>query len=203
LLKNQSDFHIEETDLNPSIVNGLVAGEPDVDALFRIVVNHQDNVVWRENTQVIIDNKNVCVFNSQNTFWINKYLFACLFIPTTVSFRFCDILRGIVANIILFRTNNYMMYGSPNVTQVRNEHDLISDFKSEYEMYINNESIMNFIENDLNVDGDVKHLLISIYNNLHENHVIQELDVKILEKWLRYFNCGSRVGLANSMGTLL
>ena len=147
LLKNEPNYLIQDTDKTPSIINGLVENDPDVDALFRIICNHQNCIQWDKNKFILINNKNICVFNTQNTFWLNKELFICLLIPTTVSFRYCDILRGIVNNIILKKTNNYMMYSSPNVIQNRNEHNLISDFKSEYEMYIHNETILNFIEN--------------------------------------------------------
>ena len=147
LLKNDPNYLIQDTDKTPSIINGLVENDPDVDALFRIICNHQDSIQWDKNKCVLIDNKNVCVFNTQNTFWLNPELFICLLIPSTVSFRYCDILRGIINNIILNKTNNYMMYSSPNVIQNRNEHNLIEDFKSEYQMYIHNENILNFIEN--------------------------------------------------------
>ena len=149
LLKNNPNYLIQDTDKIPSIINGLVENDPDVDALFRIICNHQDSIKWDKQKCVLIDNQNVCVFNTQNTFWLNPELFICLLIPCTVSFRYCDILRGIINNIILKKTNNYMMYTSPNVIQNRNEHNLISDFKSEYEMYIHNENILNFIENNI------------------------------------------------------
>ncbi len=148
LLKNEPNYIIKPTDKRPSIINGLVENDPDVDALFRIICNHQDSIHWDKNKCVLIDNKNVCVFNTQNTFWLNPELFMCLLIPCSVSFRYCDILRGIINNIILKKTNNYMMYSSPNVIQNRNEHNLISDFKSEYEMYIHNEHILDFIEDN-------------------------------------------------------
>ena len=147
LLKNNPNYLIQDTNKKPSIINGLVENDPDVDALFRIICNHQDSIQWDKNKNILIDNKNVCVFNTQNTFWLNPELFICLLIPCSVSFRYCDILRGIINNIILKKTDNYMMYSSPNVVQNRNEHNLISDFKSEYEMYIHNENILNFIEN--------------------------------------------------------
>jgi hypothetical protein len=146
LLKNNSNYLIQDTDKIPSIINGLVENDPDVDALFRIICNHQDSIQWDKNKHVLINNKNMCVFNTQNTFWLNPELFISLLIPCSVSFRYCDILRGIINNIILKKTNNYIMYSSPNVIQNRNEHNLISDFKSEYEMYIHNENILNFIE---------------------------------------------------------
>ncbi len=187
LLKNKPNYLIQDTDKIPSIINGLVENDPDVDAIFRIICNHQDTIVWDNNKCVLINNTNVCVFNTQNTFWLNPELFICLLIPCSVSFRYCDILRGIINNIILKRTNNYMMYSSPNVVQNRNEHNLISDFKSEYEMYIHNENILNFIENNVVNTNSVKELLFSIYNNLLVNNVITQKDIDILNKWCSYF----------------
>ena len=191
LLKNDPNYLITDTEKKPSIINGLVENDPDVDALFRIICNHQDSIQWDKNKCILIDNKNICVFNTQNTFWLNPELFICLLIPCSVSFRYCDILRGIINNIILKKTNNYMMYSSPNVVQNRNEHNLISDFKSEYEMYIHNETILNFIENNIenNIENDtsIKELLLLIYNNLLVNNIITQKDIDILNKWITYF----------------
>ena len=187
LLKNNPNYLIQDTDKIPSIINGLVENDPDVDALFRIICNHQSSIQWNKNECVLINNTNVCVFNTQNTFWLNPELFISLIIPCSVSFRYCDILRGIINNIILKKTNNYMMYSSPNVIQNRNEHNLISDFKSEYEMYIHNEKILNFIENDIGNITSVKELLFLIYNNLLVNNVITQKDIDILNKWNTYF----------------
>ena len=187
LIKNNPTYLIQSTDNIPSIINGLVENDPDVDALFRIICNHQSSIQWDENKCVLINNTNVCVFNTQNTFWLNPELFMCLLIPCSVSFRYCDILRGIINNIILKKTNNYMMYSSPNVRQDRNEHNLISDFKSEYEMYIHNETILQFIENDIGNVTSVKELLFLIYNNLLVNKVIVQKDIDILNKWNTYF----------------
>jgi hypothetical protein len=193
LLKNNPSFLMRDTDKIPSIINGLVENDPDVDALFRIICNHQDSIQWTKNECVLIDNQNMCVFNTQNTFWLNPQLFMCLLIPSTVSFRYCDILRGIINNIILKKTDNYMMYMSPNVTQIRNEHNLMDDFKSEYEMYFHNEKILEYIENGIdnnNTDKNsmnVKELLSIIYKNLLDNKVIKQLDMDILKKWSEYF----------------
>jgi hypothetical protein len=79
------------------------------------------------------------------------------------------------------------MYSSPNVIQNRNEHNLISDFKSEYEMYIHNEKILEYIENDIVNITSVKELLLLIYNNLLVNKVITQKDIDILNTWITYF----------------
>ena len=80
-----------------------------------------------------------------------------------------------------------MMYSSPNVIQNRNEHNLINDFESEYEMYIHNENILNFIENNTEKITSVKELLFLIYNNLLVNNVITQKDIDVLNKWNTYF----------------
>ena len=187
LLKTNPNYIIQPTTNTPSIINGLVENDPDVDALFRIICNHQNSIRWETNKNILISNKNMCVFNTQNTFWLNPELFISILIPSSVSFRYCDILKGIICNIILNKTNNYMMYSSPNVVQNRNEHDLISDFKSEYEMYIQNEHILEYIENNTTNGDSVATLLKTIYNTLLEHGVIKQLDIDILNEWLKYF----------------
>jgi len=93
-----------------------------------------------------------------------------LLLPCSVSFRYCDILKSIIANIILRKKNKNIAFISPNVYQLRNEHDLIKDFQSEYSMYIHNENILDFISNGIDtIDSyDDKALLTTIYNNLFE-----------------------------------
>jgi hypothetical protein len=73
------------------------------------------------------------------------------------------------------------------VIQNRNEHNLISDFKSEYEMYIHNENILNFIENNIGNTINIKELLLLIYNNLLVNKIITQKDIDILNSWITYF----------------
>lgn len=187
LLKNQPEFNIQNCDKKPSIINGLVENDPDIDACFRLICNHQASIKWEKNKSIIIDNNNMCVFNTQNTFWLNPDLFISMLIPCSVSFRYCDILRGIISNIILKKTDNYMMYTSPNVIQNRNEHNLLEDFKSEFEMYIHNEKILDYIEDNTDYVYNIKHLLGIIYNNLLINKVISQIDIDILNIWLNYF----------------
>ena len=137
-LRNKTDI---------AIVNGLVENDPDVDAIFRLICNHE--VEWEKDKKIIVSNENTCPFNTQNTFWLDKNLFLGLLIPCSVTFRYCDILKGIIANTLLRHNNKNMAYTSPNVTQLRNEHDLMQDFESEVPMYLANENIVNQIKDDI------------------------------------------------------
>lgn len=186
LIKSESDFIINSCDKTPAIINGLVDNDPDVDACFRLICKN-DDIKWETNKSILVDNNNISVFNSQNTFWLNPSLFISMLIPCSVSFRYCDILRSIISNIILKKTNTNIMFTSPNVVQKRNEHNLLDDFKDEYEMYVNNENILNIIEKNLDNITDIKTIIKIIYKNLLDNEIIKELDINILNIWLKYF----------------
>ena len=179
------NYTFENSKKDVSIINGLVENDPDVDAIFRLICNQE--VTWEKNKKIIISNKNLCVFNTQNTFWIDSTMFIGLLLPCSVTFRYCDILKGIIANMLLRFNDKNMAYTSPNVTQLRNEHDLMSDFKSEYSMYIANEKIIPIIQNGVENLKNNKEILYNIYKNLFDNNIITQLDLDICKEWLTYF----------------
>ena len=185
LIKN--DFTLkttEDCDIKPSIINGLVDNDPDTDALFRLICNNDVN--WQMDKSVIVSNKNMCVFNTQNTFWLNKQMFISLLIPCSVTFRYCDILRGIICNLFLRKMNLHMCYVSPNVIQLRNEHNLMEDFNSEVSMYQANESILECFEG-IDYSLDNRSFIINIYERLLKYKIITELDMVIIKEWIKYF----------------
>lgn len=184
LVKSDSNFSETNTDKKPSIICGLVDNDPDVDSIYRLILPN-NNINWHADKHTLISNENICPFNTQNTFWLDENLFVSMLIPATVSFRYCDILRGIICNILLKASNNNLMIISPNVTQIRNEHNLIEDFKSEYEMFLINETILDHINTNISIE--MKDLIKEIYQKLLNLNVIKELDLNILNNWLKYF----------------
>lgn len=184
LIKSNNDLKIKKNvkNIKPSIINGLIDNDPDVDSIYRLSYNKVP--VFQNRDPVIVDNQNMCVFNTQNTFWINKDIFACLYIPCTVSFRYCDILRGIITNIVMKYKNLHLAYSSPNVVQYRNLHDLMKDFESEIPMFLGNETILNFIENNLKKSLSIKRLIHQIYLNLYKYEYVKKEEIDLLENYL-------------------
>ena len=76
-----------------------------------------------------------------------------------------------------------MAYTSPNVTQLRNKHDLMKDFESEVPMYLANETIvseinesideMNFTKSECKIiDSNFnKKLMLNIYQKMHDKRL--------------------------------
>jgi len=172
------------------IFQSVVNGDPDVDSICRLTNKEYNNDVKFYNNKLYIINKNIYVQgNTQASYWINSKYFYLLYVPSTVSFRFSDILKMYIAQKCIWEYNKLLCYISPHVYQNRNMHNLIEDFKSEYEMYIRNETILEKIENNLDTVhiSDIKTMLTVIYNNLFEDNIITKNDINILNKWLSYF----------------
>ena len=126
-----------------SIQQGLSDGEPDVDAIWRLIFNrkntfsHKKSIFLRPNTW--------CPFNSQSTWWFPK-AYALMYLPIYATFRMTDIYRSFVAQRCLWEIGEGVTYHSPSeVYQERNEHDLLKDLKDEVHGYLNSGKIVEIL----------------------------------------------------------
>jgi hypothetical protein len=133
------------------IQQGLADENPDVDAIYRLVLplplsfDKRDPIVLGEGVW--------CPFNSQNTtFW--RETFPLLYLPYYCSFRMTDIWRSFVAQRIMWTNGWHLMFHSSTVYQERNEHDLMIDFRDEIPGYLNNDRIKKTLE-DLDLQSGV------------------------------------------------
>jgi hypothetical protein len=118
--------------LSCPIQQGLANGDPDVDAIYRLLYSSETNFAQRQ--PIALDNDQWAPINSQSTWW-EKGFFRLMYLPSTCSFRLTDIIRGYVALRILFSMNRTVSYHSPIVYQKRNEHNLLNDFNDEILLY--------------------------------------------------------------------
>ncbi|MCH7667824.1 MAG: hypothetical protein IIC71_01270, partial [Acidobacteria bacterium] len=126
-----------------AIEQQLVHGEPDVDAIYRLVVN--ENPQFGDREPIVMDEGVFAPFNSQNTFW-RKLAFPFLYMPCNVTFRFTDILRGWVAQRCIWMLGGRLAFSSATVFQDRNEHDLLIDFESEIPVYLDTYKVLSALE---------------------------------------------------------
>ena len=113
------------------IRQGLVLGNPDVDALWRLIFNNSDSFKFQQSQWVLILKENSwCPFNSQNTTWLPK-AYPLLYLPSYCSFRMTDIWRSFIAQRIIWTCDWGVAFHEPTVNQQRNKHDLMKDFEEE------------------------------------------------------------------------
>lgn len=132
--KSSSDT-VVGTDNKPWAITQFLADEdPDVDAIYRMINGH--SVYFARERKFIFDEGTYCPINSQATLWLPE-AFPLLFLPTGISDRVTDILRGYIASTCLWKGNYSVAFASPIVFQKRNYHNLNSDFLQEIPLYLN------------------------------------------------------------------
>jgi hypothetical protein len=160
----------------------LADRDPDVDAIYRLVVG--DEVLFDKNDPFVLSEGTVSPFNSQNTFF-RKDVFPLLYLPAFVTFRFTDILRGLVAQPILWKAGYKLAFGPATVYQDRNAHDFLKDFESELPVYLQGENIPHSIPELIKDSSDIKSSLMTVYEDLLlKTAVVPAQEIALLKAWL-------------------
>ncbi|XP_071086547.1 uncharacterized protein [Haliotis cracherodii] len=176
----------------PSIQQGVVNGDPDVDALFRLTrkqTHSQLNVTFDDRAPPAIVPAGVfSPFNSQNTLFLYDALWALL-IPTTTTFRVCDIWRGYWAQRLLWEMGGHLGFFPPNAFQKRNSHSYLSDANDEKDLYFQTERLVTFLSKwRCGADKSFFDCVKQLSKDMCENNFWKESDVILTSVWIRDLN---------------
>ena len=167
--------------LEVGIWQGLANGDPDVDAIYRLTDGSE--CVFRERQPLALREGTWSPFNSQNTTF-RKELFPLLYLPSSVTFRFTDILRSFVAQPIMWAHGYYLGFTEPTVFQDRNPHDYLSDFMSEVPMHAASAVMPKLLEH-VNLPPDsLLSCLSNIYEILAREQIVGQTEMRCLTAWL-------------------
>ena len=187
-LINVKKSHIKSNDITKNhrkdvgLWQCMVNGDPDIDAIHRLIFNETPQFI---NKRPIIMGDNVfCAFNSQNTLWSDSALFPLLYLPSTVSFRFTDILRGYIAQAVINVSSKSWGFYNATSYQERNDHNLMNDFRSEVSMYSNMEEIFQIIYESCKSTNSITDNLMNCYSSLFKNKFVRDEELKILSSWM-------------------
>ena len=187
-LINESKTVIQSIDISKSnskeigLWQCMVDGDPDIDAIHRLIF--KDTPHFIDKNALIIGSNIFCAFNSQNTLWLDSELFPLLYLPSTVSFRFTDILRGYVAQAVINASSKNWGFYKATAYQERNVHNLMYDFRSEMSMYSNMDEIFKIIFESCYPNHSIVDNLINCYSSLSKNDYVQDAELKILSAWM-------------------
>ncbi len=180
--RDKLQWQKDKTSQQIGIWQGLADEDPDVDAIYRLTSNTPCTFLKKE--PVVLEKGTICPFNSQNTA-IRKELFPLLFLPSFVTFRFTDILRGIIAQPVLWQHGYRLGFTEATVVQKRNEHDYFKDFESEVPMYLHTEKSMEAVIKAMS-NTTVKDNVHNAYEALLKIGVVEERELAVLNEWLRH-----------------
>ena len=161
---------------------GLADEDPDVDAIYRLTINKP--CYFSKHAPIVLGKGTLSPFNSQNTMF-RKELFPLLYLPAHVTFRFTDILRGLVAQPIMWAAGYRLGFTDATVIQKRNPHDYMKDFASEIPCYLNCEEAVNIAMDAVKKTRSVPDNLYSVYRALGKNNIVEERELRLLELWLK------------------
>ena len=174
---------IAQTESMPcAVVQGLVDNDPDVDAYYRINISDKPFVFEKSHTDVALGRYAVCPFNTQNTFWIDRTEWYHMYLPITVTFRYTDILRGVISLYQLWKNNKTLLFTGATAIQERNVHDLQKDLEQEQPMYDTITQVIGLLTTHANAS------LLDVYKVLEVNGVVTAAELECLTVWLSYFD---------------
>ena len=125
------------------IQQGLADGSPDVDAVWRLVLDTPFK--FESGPSVVLSPGSWSPFNSQSTWWWPE-AFPLLYLPSRCPFRMTDIWRSFVAQRCLWEMGYGVVFHAPEVVQDRNPHDLMQDFNDELPGYQRNREFTSVLE---------------------------------------------------------
>jgi hypothetical protein len=181
---------LPEAESDCPIQQGLADDNPDVDAIYRLVLPLP--ITFRKNRRVALGAGAWCPFNSQNTVWFPK-AYPLLYLPSHCSFRMTDIWRSFVAQRIAWENDWSVLFQSADVSQERNEHSLMRDFVDEIPGYMHNRTIGERLEGLKLAAGqeNIGDNLIRCYEELVRLGVVGAEEIALVKAWGKDFEAHS------------
>lgn len=161
----------------------VVDGDPDLDAIGRML--YPESHTFEDLPPLLLQKGQFCPTNSQATIW-KKELFPCLYLPVTAPFRMTDIWRGMVMNGFLLSRGYKTLFGKLGVNQLRNAHNLLSDFKDEVAGHLSSRMVKQIADKYWLEENSFDYLLIlkEIYHDLCQKKIVGANEEEVLNVFL-------------------
>ena len=168
---------------NAPIQQSIVNGSPDVDAIWRLVMDREFE--FDPGDSIRLGPGAWCPFNSQSTWWFPT-AFPLLYLPSHVSFRMTDIWRSFVAQRCLWELDLGIVFHGPEMYQDRNPHNLLRDFEQEIPGYLGNAQMAGILENVTLSPGqaNIGDNLLRCYKALVVANFVPSEEMRLVEAWL-------------------
>ena len=170
-----------------SVQQGVVDGDPDVDAIFRLTRKDEGvdlRVTFdKDAPPVVLPHGIMAPYNTQNT--LHMYdAFWGLMIPQTVAFRVCDIWRGYWAQRLLWEVGSFLTFFPPNAVQFRNSHSYLDDFIDERELYHQSSDFVEFLAKWKSEKTNFLDAILQLSWDMVEKDFWRPDDALLVQYWL-------------------
>ncbi|MEI9863096.1 MAG: STELLO glycosyltransferase family protein [Limisphaerales bacterium] len=104
--------------------------------------------------------------------------------PALVTFRYTDILRGLIAQPILWAAGYRLGFNGATVVQERNPHNFLKDFESEIPCYLHPDRVVEKVVEVVSPNKSIAENLLRAYENLVKAGLVPAGEIKLVEAWL-------------------
>ena len=173
--------------VKPLIQQGVVNGDPDVDAVFRLT--RKDTGVKLDvefNSKappVLLPPGSYAPFNSQNTLFLYDAFWG-LMMPPGPAMRVTDIWRAYYDKRLLEEINGYLAFFGPNAYQERNSHSYLDDFMDEKTLYHDAGRFITFLRNWKPTKSDFFNRILELIVACVEEKFLEPIDAHVMKAWL-------------------
>src|SRR3989338_417903 len=157
-----------------AVWQGLVDKDPDVDAIYRLIINKP--ITFKKRPPLALEPGTYCPLNSQNTIWTLKACFPYLYLPISVTFRFCDILRGYIAQRGIWAMRAKLAFTSASAYQERNAHNFMDDFIDEIPCYKQIGQVIDLLDT-IKLGGNPSEDIVFVYKRLQKLGIVNQNDL--------------------------
>jgi hypothetical protein len=180
-LTKQTSIKEQVKKVNAYIYNSVIDQDSDFDAIYRLISDKP--VKFKRSGEYALSQGTYSPLNSQNTFF-HKEAFPLLYIPSYVNPRVEDILRGYVAQRILWELDaNLVFTKTTTYTNERNVHDYLKDFELELPLYLKTEKLITLLDS-LSLSNDAGASLIKVYSALAKEGFVKNEEIAVVKAWV-------------------
>ena len=113
-----------------------------------------------------------------------RAMFPLLYLPCHVSFRFTDILRGLIAQPIAWNHGYQIAFTDATVYQDRNEHDYLDDFRDEIPCYQCGHLVPDLVIGTMRDGATIFQDLIAAYLELGKHGIVTKSELWTIQGWI-------------------
>ena len=174
-------------DARPLVQQGVVNGDPDVDAVFRLTRKDAgvklDVEFDSEAPPVLLPRGSYAPFNSQNTLFLYDAFWG-LMMPPGPAMRVTDIWRAYYDKRLLEEIDGYLAFFGPNAYQERNSHSYLDDFIDEKALYHDAGRFIAFLRNWQPTKSDFFNRIMELIVDCVEEKFLEPIDAHVMKAWL-------------------
>lgn len=175
--------HVQSTSI--AVLQSLADHDPDVDAIYRLTKPLP--IFFHRKKTVLLPERGLYVPWNAQAVLISYPAFFGTLLPVTVTGRVSDIWRSYITTRLLWETSHSVAFASSFVTQYRNPHNYMTDFRDEDDLYKKADELLATLstwtsKRMSSLDEAYLDLMRTLVKG---SHILGNKDLVLAEAWVR------------------